>query len=53
MTERDTIITKVTELYVGILGRAPGYAGLNYWVNQTLSGALSLENTRASFASPN
>ncbi|OUS03869.1 hypothetical protein A9Q90_07980 [Gammaproteobacteria bacterium 54_18_T64] len=52
MTERDTVITEVTELYAGILGRAPDYAGLNYWVKQILSGALSLENTRASFASP-
>ena len=53
MTERDVIITKVTELYVGILGRAPDYAGLQYWVDQILNDTLSLENTRASFASPN
>ncbi|MBL4781097.1 MAG: DUF4214 domain-containing protein [Porticoccaceae bacterium] len=52
MTQRDIVIIKVSELYIGILGRAPDFIGLNYWVNQILDGSLSLENTRASFASP-
>jgi len=47
---RDEITEKVTELYVGILGRAADYAGLQYWVDQIEAATLSLENTRASFA---
>ncbi|MBL4783462.1 MAG: DUF4214 domain-containing protein, partial [Porticoccaceae bacterium] len=50
MAERDIITIKVTELYIGLLGRAPDYLGLQYWVNQIAAGTLSLENTRASFA---
>jgi len=47
---REEIEVKITELYVGILGRAADYAGLQYWADQIEQGALSLENTRASFA---
>ena len=47
---RDEIQTKVIELYVGILGRAPDYAGLTYWTDSIEQGNLSLENARAAFA---
>jgi glucose/arabinose dehydrogenase len=48
----EEIIRKLQELYVGILGRAADYPGLDYWRDQISSGTLSLENTRASFAHP-
>lgn len=50
---RSEIENKIAELYVGILGRAPDYPGLVYWADQIEQGVLSLENTRASFATPN
>lgn len=43
----------VQELYIGILGRAADYAGLKYWTDAVENGTQSLENTRASFATPN
>ncbi|MFK3971226.1 DUF4214 domain-containing protein [Pseudomonas sp. NPDC087358] len=43
----------VQELYIGILGRAADYAGLKYWTDAIENGTQSLENTRASFATPN
>lgn len=43
----------VQELYIGILGRAADYAGLKYWTDAIENGSQSLENTRASFATPN
>lgn len=52
MIDTATITTKVTELYIGLLGRAPDAPGLQYWVDEISSGKLSLENTRASFATP-
>ncbi len=50
---RGQIETSIQELYIGILGRAADYAGLKYWADQISSGAMTLEHTRASFASPN
>lgn len=43
----------VQELYIGILGRAADFAGLKYWTDAIENGTQSLENTRASFATPN
>jgi hypothetical protein len=43
----------IQELYIGILGRAADYAGLKYWADAIEGGARTLEDTRASFASPN
>lgn len=43
----------VQELYIGILGRAADSAGLKYWTDAIENGSQSLENTRASFATPN
>lgn len=47
---RQEIESKVAELYVGILGRAPDYPGLSYWAENIEQGLLSLEDTRAAFA---
>lgn len=50
---RAEIEGSIQELYIGILGRAGDYSGLKFWADAIESGSLSLENTRASFASPN
>ncbi len=49
---RAEIEISIQELYIGILGRAADFAGLDYWAGQIESGALTLEHTRASFATP-
>ena len=41
--------TAVTELYIGLYGRAPDPAGLEYWTDQLMSGAVSEEQIRANF----
>lgn len=43
---------KIQELYIGILGRAADWAGLQYWENQIEAGPFTLENTRAAFTDP-
>ena len=45
-----TITKKVTELYIGLLGRAPDTEGLDYWVTLISNNTLTLEDTRNSFA---
>ena len=40
---------KIPELYVGIMGRAADWPGLQYWADQTSAGSFTLENTRAAF----
>lgn len=50
---RADIETSVQELYIGILGRAAESDGLRYWADAIEKGSQSLENTRASFATPN
>lgn len=49
---RAQIEKSIQELYVGILGRAADYVGLQYWADAIESGKQTLENTRASFATP-
>lgn len=49
---RAEIEGSIQELYIGILGRAADYSGLKFWADAIESGSQSLENTRASFASP-
>jgi len=43
---------KIQELYVGILGRAADWPGMEYWENQINAGVFTLENTRAAFTDP-
>ena len=43
---------KLQELYVGILGRAADWPGLQYWEVQIDAGPFTLENTRAAFTDP-
>ena len=43
---------KLQELYVGVLGRAADWPGLQYWENQIEAGPFTLENTRAAFTDP-
>lgn len=50
---RAEIEANIQELYIGILGRAADYSGLRYWADAIESGKQSLDNTRASFATPN
>lgn len=50
---RAQIEASLQELYIGILGRAADYSGLKYWADFIEGGTRSLENTRASFATPN
>lgn len=49
---RAEIEGSIQELYIGILGRAADYYGLDYWAYGIENGTLSLEGTRASFATP-
>lgn len=38
-----TIVNQVSQLYIGILGRAADRAGLEYWVQQVQTGKLTIE----------
>jgi hypothetical protein len=42
-----SIRNRVQQLYVGYLARAADQTGFNYWVNEIVSGALSLEQLRS------
>ncbi|MBL4783437.1 MAG: DUF4214 domain-containing protein [Porticoccaceae bacterium] len=45
------ITSQVQEIYIGLLGRAADYSGLQYWHNQITSGALTIEQLRANIVS--
>ena len=45
-----TTIADITKIYVAYFNRAPDPAGLNYWINQKDSGAMSLVAIAKSFA---
>jgi len=47
---QTSIQNKVQQLYVGYLARAADQTGLNYWVNEIVAGALSLEQLRSNLA---
>ncbi|MEX0293382.1 DUF4214 domain-containing protein [Pseudomonas putida] len=49
---RAEIEAGVQELYIGILGRAADYSGLQFWADGIANGLKSLEDTRAAFATP-
>ena len=44
-----SIVNQVSQLYIGILGRAADFAGLQYWVNQVQTGKLTVEGVAKSF----
>lgn len=44
-----SIVNQVSQLYIGILGRAADLAGLQYWVNQVQTGKLTVEGVAKSF----
>lgn len=44
-----SIVNQVSQLYIGILGRAADRAGLEYWVNQVQTGKLTIEGVAKSF----
>jgi Domain of unknown function (DUF4214) len=48
----SSLVIKIYELYIGILGRAADQPGVDYWWDEIDSGKLTLENTRASFTHP-
>jgi hypothetical protein len=41
----------IAQLYIGLYGRAPDPAGLEYWTGKLLSGQLTYEQINANFAS--
>lgn len=44
-----SIVNQVSQLYIGILGRAADRAGLEYWVQQVQTGKLTIEGVAKSF----
>lgn len=50
MASFTTPLNQVEQLYVGYFGRAGDAAGMNYWIGQLNSGAITLARMSASFA---
>jgi Domain of unknown function (DUF4214) len=46
----EDVRAQVTRLYDDVFDRVPDPGGLNYWTNEILSGALSLQDVRIFFA---
>jgi len=46
-----TVAEQVQQIYIGLLGRAAESNGLDYWVDQVTTGALTLDQVRANFVS--
>lgn len=41
------ITSQIQEIYIGLLGRAADYSGLQYWYNEIEAGILTIEQLRA------